>query len=286
MCVHTDSNIERDTPTVSVVMGVYNSATTLREAVTSIICQSYTDWELIICDDASSDGSYHLACQLAQEDSRIRVLRNNSNAGCNVVLNRCIEEARGGYIAIMDSDDISLPTRLEKEVNFLDNNSEYSIVGSAIAHFDNNGEYMTMHYHSKPQPHHFAYGIPHAHPTCMMRREAIVAVGMYLQHKQMQRVEDYYLQARMYAAGHRGYNLQEVLLQYRDDGSAYARRSWQNRLNEVYTYNKAIGLLHLSPILHIVPLRHLLVGLLPRPLYQYLHRRPWQHHRNKELHQK
>lgn len=134
---------KQHSPTVTVVMGVYNSATSLRRAVASIIAQTYSDWEMIICDDASTDNSYDIACELAQEDSRIKVLRNEKNVGCNIVLNRCIEMARGEYIAIMDSDDISLPHRFEKEVEILDKNPQYAIVGGLARHFNKDGDYMT-----------------------------------------------------------------------------------------------------------------------------------------------
>ncbi len=266
---------DSNTPTVSVVMGVYNNSTTLAKAVESIVSQTYTDWELIICDDASTDDSYQQACRLAQLDKRITVLRNDHNAGCNMVLNRCLEEACGEYIAIMDSDDIALPTRLEKEVDILRNNPQYTIVGAALIHFNEKGDFMTLRYKERPRPTDFTYGITHAHPCCMIRRKALMEIGLYQSHRFMHRVEDYYLLARLYACGYRGYNLQEPLLRYRDDANSFARRTWRNRRNEVYTYYQAFRALRL-PIWHYIKLlRPILVGMLPRPIYSYLHRRPW-----------
>lgn len=262
-------------PHVSVVMGMYNCAMTLGMAIESIISQTYTDWELIVCDDASTDDTYRIANEYAARDSRIKVLRNEHNVGCNIVLNRCIEMARGEYIAVMDSDDISLPQRLEKEVAILDNNPQYVVVGTATIHFDEKGDFLNLPWKERPQPSDFVHGIPHAHPSCMVRRSAMLEIGCYHTEPGMRRVEDYYMFASLYARGYRGYNLQETLVRYCDDNQAYMRRTWQTRLNEVYTYSKAFKILRLPFILYPMLLRPIVVGLLPRPLYNYLHRRPW-----------
>lgn len=275
--MHTDRNntpLQRP-PHVTVVMGMYNCAATLQRAVESIINQTYSDWELIMCDDASTDDTYHIACQLAERDSRIKVLRNTQNIGCNVVMNRCIEAAQGEYIAVMDSDDISLPQRLEREVDILDNNPQYAIVSTGVIFFNEEGDFRTIMGKEIPQPIDLAHSIPHSHPACMVRREALMKIGGYYTEKGMHRIEDYYMMARLYACGYRGYNLQEVLFRYYDNREAYARRTWQVRLNEAHTYCKAMKLLKLPIYTRLYLLRPFLVGMLPLPLYDYLHRRPW-----------
>lgn len=271
-----DNNTSNHIPRVTVVMGMYNCEATLQRAVESIINQTFGDWEMIVCDDASTDNTYHVACRLADKDSRIKVLRNTRNVGCNIVMNRCIEVAQGEYIAIMDSDDISLPCRLEHEVEVLDNNPQYAIVSTGVTHFDEEGDFRTIRHKEIPQPADLARCIPHSHPACMVRREAFMRIGGYYTEKGMHRIEDYYMMARLYACGYRGYNLQEVLFRYYDNREAYARRSWQVRLNEVHTYSKAIKLLQLPFYTRIYTIRPILVGLLPSFLYKFLHRRPWQ----------
>ena len=275
--MHTDNNniTSNGTPRVTVVMGLYNCESTLQQAVESIINQTYRDWELIMCDDASTDGTYQLACRLAEKDTRIKVLQNRQNMGCNMVLNRCIEAAQGEYIAVMDSDDESLPTRLEKEVAVLDNNRQYAIVGTATIHYDTEGDFMVHRPKEIPQPIDIARSIPHSHPCCMIRRKALLEIGGYCTEKKMYRIEDYYMMARLYARGYRGYNLQEALYRYNDNHEAYRRRLWQTRINEVYTYNRAITILRLPMYARLYTLRSLLVGLLPYPIYKFLHCRPW-----------
>ena len=105
-------------PLISVLMGVYNCADTLEEAVQCMIDQSYTNWELIMCDDCSTDNTLQVALSLASKDSRIRVLRNEENQTLAPTLNKCLDVAQGEYIARMDGDDICPPERFEKELDF------------------------------------------------------------------------------------------------------------------------------------------------------------------------
>lgn len=260
-------------PRISVVMGIYNCAHTLREAIESILQQSCNDWELLLCDDCSTDDTYSIAQEFARDDSRIKLMRNTENMGCNIVLNRCIAAARGSYIAIMDSDDVSLSHRLACEADFLDTHPQYALVACAASFFDERGDFGILRKKELPGPKDFAYSIPHLHATCMIRRDALTAIGGYGSHPQMTRVEDYYMLARLYAAGYRGYNLQEVLYRICDNAASYKRRTWQNRMNEVYTFNAAHKLLHLPFYSRIALLRPVLVGIMPNFVYHLLHRK-------------
>ena len=112
---------------VSVIMGIYNCASTLDESIGSILNQSYSNWELIMCDDGSMDDTYQKALfHKKKYGDRIILLRNEHNMGLNYTLNKCLEVATGDYVARMDGDDISLPTRFEKEVKYLEEHSEMS----------------------------------------------------------------------------------------------------------------------------------------------------------------
>ena len=105
------------TPLISVVIPCYNAEPYIREAVSSILAQSFSDFELIIVDDRSTDESSALVRQLY--DSRIRLLENQVRLGISLTRNRGLVEARGKYIAVLDADDISHPLRIEKQVGFL-----------------------------------------------------------------------------------------------------------------------------------------------------------------------
>ena len=122
---------------VSVIMGVYNCEKTVAESIESIINQTYDNWELIICDDASTDNTCAIVESYARKyGGKIFFLKNSANRRLAYSLNRCLEAAKGKYIARMDGDDISLPRRLEKQVLFLESHPEYALAGTAMIPFD------------------------------------------------------------------------------------------------------------------------------------------------------
>ena len=111
-------------PKISVIMGVYNCASTLPDAIMSIQAQTVLDWEFIICDDGSTDETWKIAGKFQRQDNRIVLLRNDKNLGLNATLNKCLSVARGKYIARMDGDDICAPERFESIPDKSDLNSQ------------------------------------------------------------------------------------------------------------------------------------------------------------------
>jgi glycosyltransferase involved in cell wall biosynthesis len=127
-------------PLVSVVMPVYNSEKYLRAAIDSILSQSYKNIELIVVDDGSSDSSKEII--LSYPDPRVRLLENESNSGIVFSRNKGLAAATGEYIATLDSDDMALPERIEKQVFFLDNNRDYGMCGTFYYTVDSSGELL------------------------------------------------------------------------------------------------------------------------------------------------
>lgn len=105
---------------ISVITPAFNSASFIRETVQSVQSQTFTDWEMIIVDDCSSDDTYKIVMNLADDDPRIRVLQNKTNTGSAAARNRALDFASGEYIAFLDSDDLWLPQKLEKQIQFMD----------------------------------------------------------------------------------------------------------------------------------------------------------------------
>ena len=120
-------------PRVTVVMAVYNAAQFLEEAVASVLSQTWRDFELIVVDDASTDGSGAVLERF--NDPRIRIIRHSSNQGASLSRNDALAAARGEYIAIMDADDVCAPDRLERQVEYLDAHAATGLVGCAV--YDN-----------------------------------------------------------------------------------------------------------------------------------------------------
>lgn len=123
-------------PTATVLLAVYNGERFLAEAIESILTQTFTDFELIVIDDGSVDGTAEIIREYAGRDERIRCFQLEENRGQSAALNRGLAEARGDYVAKMDSDDISLPRRLEIQVEFLQANPEIGVVGARRKYVD------------------------------------------------------------------------------------------------------------------------------------------------------
>ncbi|MDR1385792.1 MAG: glycosyltransferase [Planctomycetaceae bacterium] len=260
-------------PKVSVIMGVYNCASTLSNSIDSLLAQTFTDWELIMCDDGSIDNTYQIAEAYAKKYPNIKLIKNEKNLGLNQTLNNCLKLAKGKYIARQDGDDESLPARFEKEVAFLDNNLEYAIVGCAKYHFDQDGIWGLSKGIEYPIKYTFIKGTPFSHPCTMVRREAFDAVAGYTVDARLIRVEDYHLWAKMYVLGYKGYNIQEPLYMFRDDCNSMSRRNFKARWNGFYLRNHIIRMFKLPFYYHFLTIRPLLVWCIPSLFYNYLHRR-------------
>lgn len=128
-------------PVVSVIMSVYNDKKYVSVAIDSILNQSFKDFEFIIINDGSTDKTLEILNDYERKDSRI-VLINQENKGLTKSLNIGIKKAKGKYIARMDSDDISHPQRLQKQIEFLENNQEYGLVGTNVEKIDEKGKHI------------------------------------------------------------------------------------------------------------------------------------------------
>ncbi|MDY2726926.1 MAG: glycosyltransferase [Anaerostipes faecalis] len=264
---------------ISIIMGIYNCASTLEEAINSILNQTYTNWEFVICDDGSVDNSYNIALEYQKKyPDKFIILKNKKNLGLNRTLNKCLKKSTGDYIARMDGDDISLPDRFEKEVNVLDHYPEYAIVSSQMITFDESGDWGYIKTLEKPQIKDFPTTVPmFCHAPCMIRRTAFLDVKGYTVDKKLLRVEDYHLWYKFYAKGYRGYNIQEPLYKMRDDRNALHRRTISARLNGIYATFLGFQMVHLPVWMYIYAVRNALMEIvkiiIPDKLYEYLHKK-------------
>lgn len=109
-------------PKVSIITPNYNCSNYISQTIKSVIAQTYSNWEMIIVDDCSTDDSYELALEYSKHDSRIMVLRNEKNSGAALSRNKALDKAQGEYIAFLDSDDLWMPEKLEKQIRFMQKN--------------------------------------------------------------------------------------------------------------------------------------------------------------------
>lgn len=257
---------------VSVIIGIYNCAPYLQEALDSLYNQTFQDFEIILCEDGSTDNTYEIAAKNRNAHSNIVLLKNDRNYGLNETLNRCLQVAKGKYIARMDGDDISLPTRFETEVKFLDEHPEYAIVTTPMIYFDEKGIFRRGTGGREPKLTDFPKFSPFCHAPCMVRREAYEAVGGYTVADNLLREEDYHLWIKMYQKGFRGYTLEEPLYMMRDDRNAAKRRSFKARKNEAYVKHLACKMLGLPFYYHVYCLKPLILGIMPLWLYRFFYK--------------
>jgi len=199
-------------PKVSVIMPAYNAEKYIREAIDSILQQTFSDFEFIILNDCSADKTEEII--LSYTDPRIRYSKNDRNCGVAATLNRGLALARGTYIARMDADDISLPERFEKQVAYLDAHDSVAVLGCGIELFRSaavvaSGWYSADAAHMKVDLL-FSCGL--AHPSVMMRTDIIRSLGGY--DPEFDGMEDYELWCRT-AETYEIVTLRETLLRYR-----------------------------------------------------------------------
>lgn len=259
---------------ISVISGIYNCADTLSEAIECIIDQTYSNWEMILCDDGSDDDTYQVALSYAEiYPDKIFVLKNETNRGLNYTLNRCLQHTRGEFIARMDGDDLCAKDRFEKELRVFREEPEISIVSTDMVHFDESGTWGKIQHPTYPEKFDFSKESPFCHAPCLVRKEAYDAVNGYSVEDRLLRVEDYHLWIKMYAKGFRGKNIHEALYQMRDDRNAYSRRKFKYRINEAYVKWLAVQELKLPKWMLVYCLRPIITGLMPGFLYDWLHKK-------------
>jgi len=169
-------------PRVSVLMSVYNGQKYLRDAIESILNQTFRDFEFIIIDDGSTDGSWGILLEYAEPDDRIILLRNKNNVGLPKSLNIGLRIARGEYIARMDADDISLPERLATQVEVLDRSPNVGVVGSYVQLLGPDGKLGAVRRFATTHAlilWALCFSTPLCHPATMARRSILLKVGGY-----------------------------------------------------------------------------------------------------------
>ncbi len=264
-------------PKVSVVMAVYDplDEKVLHDSITSILDQTYQDFEFLICDDGSCESIAKFLDCYAAKDKRIQVFHHKKNRKTGCARNTCIKKAIGDYVMIMDADDWSAPKRMEILVRFLERHPEYDFAGSRGEYFiksigDDGEKYW---YCKNPMPEDFLFSLPFVHASLMFRRESLVFVNGYDGSKRATRVEDYDLLLRMYAKGMRGYNVSETLYYCRRDKLQYQRRKYRYRFLEAAVKYRGFLALGLMPQGVVYVAKPLVVGLIPIPAMRLLQKR-------------
>ncbi len=199
-------------PLVSVIIPVHNVEKYIGTCLQSMICQTYSDMEFWIVDDACTDNTMNTIAQF--QDPRIQILHNQTNLGLAASINKAIRQSNGKYIARMDGDDISQPTRIEKQVQFLEQHSDVSIVGTAMQSFGHSN-----YLHNFPDAHdackaRLLFNVCFGHPTVLIRKSIFDNNKNYYKEELRQYSEEYELWCRL-VDQFQFANLKEALVMYR-----------------------------------------------------------------------
>jgi len=201
-------------PKVTVLLPVYNTEKFVRQAIESILGQTFTDFELLIIDDASSDNTLRIVKLFS--DPRIRIIENKQNLKLAKTLNIGLKEARGEYVARMDDDDIAISERFEKQIAYLDSQVDISLAGTAITFIDEDGEFGSSR--EVPQTsvgtaYELMYGNPIFHSSIMFRKSDIISIGGY--DESFDYAQEYDLYIRLLESGYKVANINQVLMYFR-----------------------------------------------------------------------
>ena len=279
-------------PLVSVVMPVYNGEKYLSEAVESILNQSFSNFELIIINDGSTDNTVGIIDKYRKQDRRIKLISHSENNGIVHSLNQGLKMAQGKYIARMDSDDISFSDRLEKQVGYMESNPQIGILGGAVIYIDTTGrELSRMDHPSDDISIRWTCLLNNVffHPTVMIRRSILIEKELTYKFN-FQSVEDYALWVELLEHT-QGANLDQVLINYRLHPGSITSIS----RNEQITKHNQVSLAYINrifPDYHIPFLEHAMLvaafsGKLDvsfnsyRPLLAEYYLKLWQLFRNK-----
>lgn len=212
-------------PKISVIMPAYNAERYISEAIESILCQTFPDFELIILDDNSSDRTWELVSEFAQKDARIIAVHNEKNLDIAGNRNKGIGMSKGKYIVWQDADDVSLPTRLEKLYGYMESHPEVGICGSYFQSFKEGKDLDIRKYETEDaslRKNIFRFS-PVAQPTAIIKKEIFTKIGLYnVSSSPAEDIEMSFRIGELYKFG----NIPEVLLRYREHtGSATFTRS-------------------------------------------------------------
>lgn len=217
----------RQVPIVSVVMSVYNAEKYLEEAIDSILSQTYKDFEFIIINDGSTDYSLEIIKKYKKQDERIVVI-SRENKGLIVSLNEGIEKAKGKYIARMDADDISLPTRFEEQINLMSKenldicgchyfvmNKEKKYIDTILTPLDNASLVLYL-----------AFAVPFAHGSVMIKKSFLLENNI-LYGQKVDFAEDKALWIQLYETEAKFGNVNKILFEYREFNESLSKRKYK-----------------------------------------------------------
>lgn len=220
----TVSEILKENPKVSIIMPVYNTKSVLKNTLDTVLNQTYQDWEIILVDDCSTDGTYEYVKEVAQKDKRIRLFKLKKNFGPGAARKAGFQKARGGIIAFLDSDDLWADDKLEKQLKLMRDNN-YQITCSDYEKADANGQPLKHVIKAKKRAGYktVLLACPIGCSTVMVTSELLKKVKL----PAIRKCNDYVLWLRILRVYPYIYGLNEQLVQYRVWPQSISYHKWK-----------------------------------------------------------
>ena len=256
---------------ISVIMSVYNAEKYLKEAIDSILNQTYKNFEFIIVNDCSKDNSWNILKEYEKKNISIKLINNEENLGLTKNLNRALAISKGDYIARMDADDVSELNRFERQIAFLETHEDVDIVGTFSKDINEFGEIIRTR--TTPITHIDIIRMlpkfsPMAHPTVMFRKKSLEKIGFYnIKYRTSQDLE---MWLRAAGAGLKFYNIPEYLFKYRMDDDYVGRKTFKYRWNDFKLRLEGYKHIKLPWYKYPYALIPLILGIIPESLYNLL----------------
>lgn len=257
---------------VSVIMAAYNAEQYIEESIKSVINQTYTKWELIICDDCSTDRTYEICERYRKKDDRIKILKNDINRKQAYTRNQCLKLAIGKYVMILDADDVIEVDKIKIQVSFLKQNIEYGFCCTNVYLFDENKVCGHIIKPMEPTITEILNNKAYVYATMMVYNDILKQINGYTVSSITERGEDFDLICKITSLNVKGSNIQKNLYGYRINQNAYNRRKYKYYIFDYKVRKKWYAHFQISGINKIRKYEPLLKGLIPQKLIRILHR--------------
>lgn len=246
--------MEQNNPKISVIMASHNGERFIKEAMNSILSQTFSDFEFLIIDDGSTDLTAIILNEYAGRDQRIKIITNPQCLGLTKSLNIALGQAQGEFIARMDDDDISQKNRFEKQYDFMQKNPEFALVGSMAFLIDEKGETIgekKLASDSEEIKNMLLFNNQIIHSSWFARNDILIKEGLY--NEKFKKAQDYEFVLRL-ASKYKIFNLPENLLKYRILKTSLSRQNKEQQKFAImarwlaitkYGYPKLKGLFHI-----------------------------------------
>jgi glycosyltransferase involved in cell wall biosynthesis len=247
-------------PLISVLLCVYNDKQYVQKSVMSIISQTYENWELIIIDDGSQDGTYDLLKQI--KDPRIKIYRQ-TNQGLTISLNIAARYAKGEFLARQDADDISMPNRFTRQMNLFKANPDMIVVGSDSEFIDEDGIVISDRQYARTKKQVISslarLSAPFSHGSLMIKKTAFDQINGYDEAYPVS--QDFDLILRMSQLDGEMASVPDVLYQWRIRSESISVQKWQLQLKQTLKFRKKIKQMYPNSMTFILFIKHLITKI-------------------------